>query len=399
MILSDRSIKAVFQNTLICWLGFSLGIGICQARNAVPAHRVLPLPIPAAPFPEFTLSPDGHWIAYFGGKTRNRPTLVLYNVSTGRFWKTTLRPQKEGDASMTWRPDSGTLAAATDEGWAAVWPTTKRVRRVTRIDPGWGSCAAWSQKTGQLACFDGDWEGGSFQVWNGKRIIHRSNWINDLQLPGYASPWRAWQCEWRPDGKALLFRFYGHAERDSESAGHTLVLDPKTGKNKFVDWGAEAGPAHWLDNARLAYPDNNEGLGSAPLTVDVPEKRKHQAWRPKVIQWALAPGKNVLWALTDSGDLSRTSTQKALWKQIAHVLPARDGEPIHLLLAPQGRYAAVATGPRVTLVSAATGAERHWLVHVPYDNYFVLGWIAGRSLPLVAVQPSQNTPDQIWQLL
>lgn len=397
MILSDRSIRAIFKRVFSCGLGLLVGMGICQGRAVVPAHRLLPLPYPtlADTAPEFTLSPNGCWIAYFGANGQSRPTLILYNVLTRRCWKTSLRQQEEGGASLTWRADSAALAVATQEGWAAVRPVGKRVQRVTRTAPGSDSCAAWSQKTGQLACFDGDWGGGTFQVWNGKHITHQSNWIRDFGVPEA----RAWQCEWRPDGKALLFRFYGHAERDSESAGHTLVLDPKTGKDKYPSWGAEAGPAHWLDNARLAYPDNNEGLGSAPLTVDSPQTRKRRVWRQKVIQWALVPGRNVLWALTDTGDLSQTSTQKRLWKQVAHVTPAWDGESVRLLLAPQGKYAAVATGPRVTLVSAATGAKRHWLVRVPDDNYDVLGWLKGQTLPLLAVHPSQNGPWQLWQLL
>jgi hypothetical protein len=364
--------------------------------------------------PVAQLSPDGRWLTWFRWHHKNRIGVAFYDLTTGRFHTTDLGQARFHDGQvdgfdydnyvLVWRQDSQTCAIGVGDGWAVVTPTGHKAQWLAHPSRSGGieSCAAWAPKTRRLALFGAL---GNFRVWDGKHLRKKADWAKASGAPYYAAE-RAWQCEWSPDEKAIAFRFYGEAERQSESAGHTIIIDPNTGRMKY-QWGAEACWVHWMDSHRLAYRADDDGLGyrfPVSLIVDPPAIRhaRDLVWLKGVIDWTLTPRRDALWAVTEAGDVSRTPTAGRHWKRLLHIGTAtkigdNGNSPYRILVSPQGDQAVVWTGETLTLVSAAGRPARRW--NLGRGVFTILGWPRGKSLPLLALQRTYTAPWQLWQLL
>ncbi|MDQ2686616.1 MAG: hypothetical protein M3Y28_01985, partial [Armatimonadota bacterium] len=349
--------------------------------------------------PVAQLSPDGRWLAWFRWHHKNWIGVTFYDLTAGRSHTTDLgqarfHAGKVNESEyynyvLAWRQDSQACAVGVGDGWAVLPPTGRYARWLVRSKGGgWGSCAAWAPLTHRLAMFDAF---GDFRVWDGKRLRKMKDWAETSGAPHYAAE-RAWQCEWSPDEKAIAFRFYGEAERQSDSAGHTMIVDSETGRQKYR-WGAEACWVHWLDSRRLAFRADDEGLGGrfpVPLVVAQPGVRqaRDSVWQKDLVDWALAPRHDALWAVTNAGDVSRTPTAGKHWKRLLHGTRTKASHtvlsPFRLLMSPQGDQAAVWTEDTLTLISASGAPARRW--RLGRGQFTVLGWPRGKALPLLAVQ-------------
>lgn len=375
-------------------------------------HTVLPAPPIASmsySHPSGTLSPDGRWLAYFDARPKNHDKVVFYDLVQGRSWVMAARHFDEESFTsrvLAWRSDSRACAIGASGGWKVAWPSSRRVQRLTRVGPGGESCAAWSPRTNRLALFEGFLGNGLYRVWDGRRLTRGIKWREAVGYP-YGEE-RAWQCEWSPDEKTLLFRFYGHAQRESYQSGHTAVVSPRTGRRRFR-WGTEAGPARWLDNSRLIFMDD-DALWSgttAPtgLAVTKPKTRESNIWLENAAAWALAPqgdGKgNAIWAITTDGHLRRTSTKRKHWQIIRrNALPVQY-MPSTLSVSPRGDMVAFGNmfgGKNISLVS--TSPRRPWTIswRAPVGKVRVLGWAQGQTLPLLELQQSDDAPAIVIQL-
>lgn len=346
----------------------------------------------------------------------------------------------DAERVLAWRPDSRACAVGGMGGWCVVWPRLAygkvgyRRLRLTAAAPGYQSCAAWSPRTYRLAMFDGFLGTSLYRVWNGRRLSRGIVWREAVGFPQGEE--RAWQCEWSPDEKSLFLRFYGHAERDSTSAGHLVVLNPRTARPRYR-WGAEAQPARWLDNRRLIFGHDDSGLPyPEPLTVVQPSTYRHSAWLPAVVAWALSPARDVLWALQSNGDVRRRSTRarrnvhsggwqtlyrlkssvdrRAEWptirQQIAALCisprgdmvafarvthnettpaaPPRAPRPGEAEQPPSPTAEPIVSPPHPRLTLLGTNPRRRWILagNLPDGHVQIIGWRQGRSLPLVLWQ-------------
>lgn len=358
------------------------------------------------------LSPDGRWLAWFRWHHKNRLGVTFYDLTAGRSRLVDLYRAKDanppygdyvvGNYVLAWRQDSRACAVGIGDGWAIVTPMGRKTQWLARPKGlSLEGCAAWAPRTHRLAMFDAF---GGFRVWDGRHLRKKADWDKTSGAPSYAAI-RAWQAEWSPDEKAIAFRFYGEADRESDSAGHTIIIDPNTGRMKY-QWGTEACWVHWLDSHRLAYRADDEGIGNrlpVSLTVDRPAIRHARdiAWLKGVIDWTLTPRRDALWAVTDAGDVSRTPTAGRHWKRLLHLGTAtKSGDngssPYRISVSPQDDHAAVWTGDALTLISATAAPARHW--RLGRGQFTVLGWPRGKALPLLAVARSDSAPWQLYQL-
>jgi hypothetical protein len=250
--------------------------------------------------------------------------------------------------------------------------------------------------------FEGFLGNGLYRVWNGKRLAKGVEWRKTVGYP-YGEE-RAWQCEWSPNEKLILFRFYGHAQRDSYSPGHTVVIDPRTGRRRF-DWGAEAGPARWLDQSRLIFEaDDCERNLPRGLTVAKPVAHQSHKWLKNSVTWALSSRRDAIWALTSEGHLLRTQAKKRQWQVIR--CNAISTQALRLMspsmsLSPRGDMVAFCDmfgGTNVSIVS--TSPKRPWTLSwkVPLGKVKVLGWPLGKSLPLLELQHNKQEHSVVIQL-
>ena len=356
-------------------------------------------------------SPDGRWSAVVEeprGKNRKR-RVVFTNLRTRRSWPIAL-PARSSDEygfepSLSWSPNSRACAIRSKEGWRVAYPQARRSRLVLR-DRGFASYggyeAAWAPRTNRLAIFED--QGAPFYIWNGKRLSRGKNWITSTGYP-YAGDVRIWQAEWSPDERAILLRFYGHAERGAENAGHTFVLSPRTGRAMY-DWADEARPASWLDAKRLIYLADDGGLGGAgDLIVARPSSRpktqRHQVWLKDAVAWTLAPRRNTIWALRDSGDLMRSPVSAPQWKRTRRLPKSVFGEyETTLTASPHGNMIAVSHGSQGRKLTMISTGARPWIATwaTPGGTFEILGWEPGRSLPLLAWNWNPDKPARIIQL-
>ncbi len=371
-------------------------------------HAVLPVPPMASMSywkPSGTMSPNGRWLAYFDARPENCDRVVFYDLIKSRLWvvgEGRIVPDSYSTRVLSWRQDSRACAIGAAGGWRIAWPTTRRTRRITRSAPGGESCAAWSPRTNRLAMFEGFLGNGLYRVWNGRQITRGIEWGKAVEYPQGEE--RAWQCEWSPDEKLMLFRFYGHAERDSYSSGHTVVINPQTGRRRF-DWGAEAGPAHWLDKSRLIFDGDDEGLGvTSGLTVAKPVAHQSNNWLKNAVTWTLSPQRDAVWALTTEGHLCRTTTKRRHWRIIRRnavsTKVSRSMSP-SLSLSPRGDmvgFCHAFGGSNISLVS--TSPQRPWIIswRAPVGKVKILGWASEKSLPLLELQRDEKSPAVIIQL-
>lgn len=363
--------------------------------------------------PVAQLSPDGCWLPWFRWHHKNRIGVAFYDLSAGRSHMTDLGRARfhagtvdEFDYDnyvLAWRQDSQACAVGLGDGWAIVTPSGQKAQWLARPSRSRGieSCAAWAPRTHRLALFGAL---GDFRVWDGKQLRKKADWAKTSGGPYYTAE-RAWQCEWSPDEKAIAFRFYGEAERQSDAAGHTMIVAPETGRQKYR-WGTEACWVHWLDSRLLVFRADDEGLGGrfpVPLVVAEPAVRqaRDSVWQKDVVDWALTPRRDALWAVTDAGDVYRTPTAGRHWKRLLHIGTAtkiadNGSSPYRILVSPQGNQAAVWTGAALTLVSASVRPARRW--KLGHGVFTVLGWPRGKALPLLAVQRTDAAPWELWQL-
>ena len=371
-------------------------------------HVVLPIPPMVSMSygePSGVMSPNGRWLAYFDAWTYNRDKVVFYDLIKSRHWVMDagrMVPDSYSTRVLSWRRDSRACAVGAAGGWRIAWPSTRSTRRISRAAPGGESCAAWSPRTNHLAMFEGSSGSGLYRVWNGRRLTRGIEWSKAVGFP--QGEGRAWQCEWSPDEKLILFRFYGHAERDRYSSGHTVVINPRTARPRF-DWGAEASPAHWLDTSRLIFKGDDQGLGSpSELTVARPVAAQSNNWLKNAVAWTLSPKRDILWVLTTEGHLCRTSTREKQWQIIrrkAVSLKTLQFMSPSLSLSPRGDVIAfchMLGGSSISLVS--TSPKRPWAINwrVPKGKVKVLGWAPGKSLPLLELERSDETPAVVIQL-
>jgi hypothetical protein len=263
-------------------------------------------------------------------------------------------------------------------------------------------CAAWSPDGARLVFGEGQEGNGLLQVWDGQRVTQTVRWPQELALDPKDGPWRAWQCEWNPGGTQVLFRYQKHWKSDRSAAGFLVVLDPATGRRR-LPWTAEGGPARWLDDTRVAFRGNDDGIAfnPVPLVVAEPGANGRQAWQPQVLAWALSPKRDTLWAVTPSGELAQTPAQARSWKPVARgVIPPDYQGGLHLTLSPAGDTVAVWNGeveaPRqrlLRLVDTASGKVRR--ARLPAAGFVVLGWPQGQSQPLLAVYEER---EDAWRV-
>lgn len=395
-------------------LGIVLAALLCgsDARAAPLTARRLPVSLDdlqetKGEQPVAQLSPDGRWLTWFRWHHKNRIGLAFYDLSARRSHMTDLGRAKFADFDydnyvLAWRQDSQACAVGLGDGWAIVTPLGQKAQWLARPSRSRDieSCAAWAPRTHRLALFGAL---GDFRVWDGKRLRKKADWADVSGAPPYAAE-RAWQCEWSPDEKAIAFRFYGEAERQSDSAGHTMIVDPEMGRRKY-QWGAEAAWAHWLDSRRLAFRADDEGLGwrfPVPFVVAQPGVRqaKDPVWQGDVVDWALTSRRDWLWVVTHTGDVSRTPTAGQHWKRLRHGTRTKASHtissPFRLLISPQGDQAAVWTEETLTLVSVSGRPAGRWKLR--RGVFTVLGWPRGKALPLLAVQHTDTTPWEAWQM-
>lgn len=368
-------------------------------------HEVLPIP-PMAPMsawePSGTISPNGRWLAYWDARSKSHDRVVFYDLVESRSWVVDagrIAPHSYGGGRvLSWRQDSRACAVGAAGGWKVAWPRTRRTCRVARSAPGYESCAAWSPRTKRLAMFEGFIGNGLFRVWDGRRLTRGIKWAKAVGYP-YGEE-RAWQCEWSPDEKLLLLRFYGHAERDSIAAGHTMVIDLRTGRPRF-NWGTEAGPARWLDTSRLIFGGDDGGSPGYPegLFVAKPVAHQFNIWLSNVLAWTLSPNRNVVWALRE-GHLYRTSAHQKRWQVVTRKVVSLKMWP-SLSLSPRGDMAVLCHrwgGNCVSILS--TSSRLRWTANwlPPVGRAKVLGWASGKSLPLIELQRADGTAAQVVQL-
>ena len=404
MILSDRSIKGGVALRPL-WLSWVLAYVLAAGAQAatLTAHALQLPPTDATSVGGAQLSPNGRWLAYVAERKPGRLALVTYDLTSAHAQAVDLGPLQPrsffGDV-LAWRPDSRACAVGVPNGWAVVTLGRQRVRW---IDPvaNYGpfeSCAAWSPHGGRLAVFSG---GGYFRVWDGTRLRRKADWAKASGAPSYATE-RAWQCEWSPNEKALLLRFYGQAERNSDAVGHMMVVDPDTGRDKF-DWGAEAEPAHWLDDSHVAFRSLDESYGSLPATLQVarPSAHRERTWRASVVDWALTDRRDAVWIVTGEGDVWRTAPSRPRWRRVGHSEAARrhiqQVGPVGLSLSPDGNQAVLVIGSAVELISSEGWPVGQW--REAGSDINVLGWAAGRNLPLLAVGGANGGPYRVCQMV
>ena len=396
---------------LLCALTCLLPGNVQAAPLTAHALRLPQVAGTEAIFRDLAVSPDGRWLAYvlaserqlYHGSVRLNPNvapkpgriaLVLYDLISARAQTVDLGPldpRADGFSLLAWRPDSRACAVGTEIGWAIVTPGRERARWIDRTHGVWVlDCRpAWSPRGGRLAFFSED---GDFWVWDGTRIRHKANWLKQTGIPSYADE-RPWQCEWSPDGRFILFRFYGDSVRDSTDTGHLAIVDASMGR---LGWGTEAGPAHWLDNTRIAFRAGNAATDVAPDTLQVATARREHSWRADVAAWALTDRWDAVWIVTGEGDVWRTPLPNLHWRRVGRSGTARNRTgTFGVSVSPDGSQAALTTGSAVELFRQG-GPVRQWR-HPGFD-ITVLGWVAGRNLPLLAVEPEKSGPTQVWQM-
>ena len=398
---------------LLCALTCLLPGNVQAAPLTAHALRLPQVAGTEAIFRDLAVSPDGRWLAYvlaserqlYHGSVRLNPNvapkpgriaLVLYDLSSARAQTVDLGPldpRADGFSLLAWRPDSRACAVGTEIGWAIVTPGRERARWIDRTHGVWVlDCRpAWSPRGGRLAFFSED---GDFWVWDGTRIRHKANWLQETGIP-LSEGEAPWQCEWSPDGRSILFRFYGSTARDKSDTGHLAIVDAGTGR---FGWGTEAGPAHWLDKTRIAFRAEYDYVGgSIPMTLRVarPAVNKERPWRAGVVAWALTRRRDAVWIVNGTGDVWRTLLPNPHWRRVGHRDRTNQADTVDLSLSPDGSQAALTNGSAVELFRRG-GPVRQWR-HPGFD-ITVLGWVAGRNLPLLAVEPEKSGPTQVWQM-
>ena len=353
------------------------------------------------------LSPDGRWLAYIVTPKPGRLALALYDLPSAHAQTVSLGPQNprfrwRGNV-LVWRPDSRACVVGLQTGWAVVSPGRKRARWITRTYGYDGfDRAAWSPRNGRLAVFSGS---GDFWVWDGTHVRRKANWLQETGIP-LSEDERPWQCEWSPNGKSILLRFYGNTVRDDTDTGHLTFVNPGTGRFK---WGMAAGPAHWLDNDRIAFRAEGDYIGGPmPVTLRVAQRTggKERSWRAGVAAWALTARRDAVWIVAGEGDVWRTPLVKPRWRRMWHSEDARSRIPqadtVGLFLSPDGSRAALMTVSAITVSTIEIFHQgdpvRQWRpLDSDVEDIQVLGWAAGRTLPVLVVRHKDDTWE-IWQL-
>ncbi len=374
--------------------------GVERAEATALRCRALPLVLPAVRYnqPPAALSADGRWLAYFDDR-KGRSVAVFYCLPTARSWVVDLGkytqewPGYGMDESLdlVWRPDKSVCAVLTQRGWALAAPDRKRIRRLP-TDTEVAGTVSWSPNSGHLALFGLD---GLFQLWDGHRLRQGPDWMQTLHVPEYAVE-RTWQSEWSPDGRQVFLRFYGHADRDSTSPGHMLLLRPNTSQPHYR-LTEEAGPTHWLDAHRLVFMgDDYIGAGPAPLKVSRPQTETSHIWLKDVADWTLSRRRDTIWAVNSKGVLYRTPARRRRWRRVGKVAGSS------LTVSSDGKWLAVsdaqfASGPG-TLILFPINKRRARQNPMPaLHSVVLLGWPAGQEFPLVA-RPWHKEQWRFWQV-
>lgn len=392
-----------------------LGPNSCLAKQTTDSlpnllhHVALPAPPLSALSswePSAVISPNGRWVAYFDSRLKKGERVIFYNTQSKLNWAVNVGSSTASFGAtrlLLWRADSSACAIGATGGWQVAYPEQRRKLIITRRAPQGEVCAAWSPLTKRLAIFDYDKGDGILQVWNGRNLTKPMPWRIATGFP-YRGEERSWQCEWSPDEKSLLFRFYGHAERDSISSGHTNILNPRTGRPRYK-WGTEAGPAHWLDNSRIIFAASEFGSGGATgPVVENPASGHSQKWMRVSYAHTLSARRDVVWAIDDKGDLYRSPTKKRQWtlirRRVLRVRPNYYPRPM-LTLSPRGDMIAMYDawdGKSLSIVS--TSKKKPWAVswRPPSGTIKVIGWAAGGALPLLEWQQRSDGPGIMVQL-
>lgn len=342
-----------------------------------------------------SISPDERWLVFSPPRQEGKPeSVIFHNLQDRQTWQVNA---EHSDKNMlgfvaAWRSDSRACAVALGGDWLVAEPGVRRVTQLGRRE--WEEVAAgWSPKRKLLAFFDTP----DFRVWDGRRVSEPVNWAERLGYPSLASPWRAWDCEWSPDEKFILLRFYGAADRTKESPGHLEVINPTTVK-KAGGWGGEGINAHWLDSARIIFLSDNDATRTSytnmPLVVQA-RGRKPVRVLPQVGWYALSGNRRFIWAWR-SGSLyridSRTLKRRVVMKSVADCAYSEARDLLWVLTKEGATH----------IIDSKTLAKRfigRWSKDDRPSDWRVLGWAKGKPLPLLLVRQgnSRNAPE-IWQL-
>jgi len=365
---------------------------------------------------DYSLSPDGRWLAWSevsvprgrkGPDNSSEPRVErigFVNLSSKRIWRVGLSQQPKPTnypwhATLRWRPDSRACAIASWEGCRIAWPWRRHSRRISLL-PAESNDMAWAPRSNRLALFED--ESGPGRIWDGRRLSPAREWVASTGYP-YPGEALVWQAGWSPDERLILLRFYGHAERNISSAGHMALLDARSGRP--IHWGAEAGPAAWLDSKRLIYKADDDGLeGAVALTVAKPRAHIANPWLPDVLAWTLSADRKVIWALQQNGDLRRSPSTAPRWELVRRKvfkLDAQWGFYPMISASPRGDMVAITNdrgGSGITLVGSS--ARRAWAStwRAPSGTVQLLGWARGHTLPLLEWQSAAGGPPKVVQL-
>lgn len=418
-------------------------------RNQLISHKTLPVkPVSNT----VAMSPDGKWLAfprYAGGCVG----IAFYNLKSGRTWIVDKYRSKEGEkytrwayeeCLIVWRKDSRACAVCDTKGLSIVWPSRKRILRLTREPADFENCVAWSPRTNKLAAFIGG--DGPFLVWDGHKVLSSGNWT---EATGWqlCYPWSGWDCEWSPDERAVLLRFYGSSGRDRSGTGHLEIMNSKTA-HRQGKWGAQALAPHWIDSSRVAYlvEDGPNIYGSLPLMVAHPRSGSERGILQSAYDISVVRPGNTVWISASSG-FYRLDTRSLKPKHVLKSVCAWDSAErtgrVWAVTEDAKVYRLGASGSKKTLICGLSGPMDpsktcDWSIHVsPDERSFafcwsdrigdyqsgrrylciyqlkggkaqfgrfypygkVLGWAQGQTLPLILRTEGYGDKNrQVWQV-
>ena len=155
----------------------------------------------------------------------------------------------------------------------------------------------------------------------------------------------------------------------------------------------------------MIFDGDDEGTGfTNGLMVAKPVAHQSNNWLKNAVAWTLSPQRDALWALTNEGDLCRTSTQKRHWQIVRRNAVSSNALRFmypSLHLSPRGDMVAFCHmfgGRSISIVS--TSRQRPWTIswRAPVGTVKILGWASGKALPLLELKRNEEAPAVVIQL-
>lgn len=182
-----------------------------------------------------------------------------------------------------------------------------------------------------------------------------------------------------------------------------VVVDPRSARPRF-GWGAEARPARWLDSSRLMFETEDFGWGNPDaLNVARPQSHEFNVWKPRPGHSLVSADASLAYVLTPQGDLLRTSTRRKGWQTVRRgAVSARfmRGAKVSALAPKNGVIALCERGEARSVTLLSTAPRRPWTAvwKAPRGTVSVVGWAAGKPLPVVALEAKEGAFPTLFQL-